>query len=163
MTWSYKSNESSGRLAVGLTTVAAFIAVSMGVITLALTGAPNTTAHSRGSRETRPQIARSARLDASSWETVRNVVRLRTMALVPGRTAMYRSFAAYMGLSGLLQLHPVLPGRCAIAVSYLYDNMLDLHGAYPDEDWRPLRRLIKQQSSLSVCAPKPTLRLTYIS
>jgi hypothetical protein len=84
------------------------------------------------------------------------------MALAPGRTAFYRSFAAYMGLSGLMSLHPILPGRCATAVSYLYDNLLDLHDAYPGEDWRPLRRLIRKQPPLGVCAPKTIPDVTYV-
>ena len=84
------------------------------------------------------------------------------MALAPGRTALYRSFAAYMGLSGLMSLHPILPGRCATAVSYLYDNLLDLHDAYPGEDWRPLRRLIRKQPPLSACAPKTIPNVTYV-
>ena len=50
----------------------------------------------------------------------------------------------HLGLGGLMSLHPILPGGCATAVSYLYDNLLDLHDAYPGEDWRPLRRLIRQ-------------------
>jgi hypothetical protein len=61
-----------------------------------------------------------------------------------------------MGLTALLNLHPVRPGLCATAVSYLYDNLLDLHDAYPGEDWRPLRRLIHTQPSLRACAPKPS-------
>jgi hypothetical protein len=84
------------------------------------------------------------------------------MALAPVRTAAYRSFAAYMGLTALLRLHPVRPGRCATAISYLYDNLLDLHDAYPGENWRPLRRLIHKQPPLRVCAPNTTPHVTYL-
>jgi len=109
------------------------------------------------------RAARQSRLDAADWATVQNVVRLRTMALAPGRTATYRSFAAYMGLTALLHLHPVRPGRCAIAISYLYDNLLDLHDAYPGENWRPLRRLIRTQPPLTVCAPTATAGVTHVA
>ena len=102
-------------------------------------------------------------LQAADWTVVQNVVRLRAMALSPGRTALYREFAAGMALRGLTTLHPVLPGRCAVAVSYLYDNLLDLHAAYQGEDWQPLRRLTKKQPSLNSCAPKATRRTAYVS
>jgi hypothetical protein len=106
---------------------------------------------------------RAPRLDPGDWATLKHVAAMRTMALAPGRTAMYRSFAAYMGLSGLTSLHPARPGRCATAVSYLYDNLLDLHDAYPGEDWKPLRRLIKTQPSLSACSPRRAPQLAYAS
>ncbi len=95
--------------------------------------------------------------------TVKNAVRLRAMALARGRSAYYRAFTAYLGLSGLTRLHPIRHGRCANAVSYLYDNLLDLAHAYPGEDWRPLRRLIRKQPSLSVCAPRSAPHVTYAS
>jgi hypothetical protein len=41
--------------------------------------------------------------------------------------------------------------------------LLDLADAYPGEDWRPLRRLIRKQPSLSVCAPKAVKHMTYVS
>jgi hypothetical protein len=68
-----------------------------------------------------------------------------------------------MALRGLIALRPVLPGRCAVAISYLYDNLLDLDNAYPGEDWRPLQRLTKTQPSLNPCAPKATRRTAYVS
>lgn len=103
---------------------------------------------------------RAARLTLTDWQTVKTAVRLRRMALARGRSAYYRHFAASLALSGLTQLHPIRPGRCAVAISYLYDNLLDLADAYPGEDWRPLRRLVRKQPSLGVCAPKPVKRVT---
>lgn len=97
--------------------------------------------------------ARSSRPNPTDWTTIQGAARLRDLALRPGRTAYYRAFAAYMGLSGLVRLRPIQPGRCATAVSYLYDNLLDLHHAYPGEDWRPLRRAVAAQPSLRACAP----------
>jgi hypothetical protein len=139
--------------------VAAAIALTATIVMLSSTSANRATTPSRIPVA---YTTRTSRLDAADWATVENAVRLRTMALRPGRTALYRAFAAYMGLNGLLSLHPVLPGRCATAMSYLYDNLLDLRHAYPGEDWRPLRRLIRKQPALSVCAPKATTRVTYV-
>jgi hypothetical protein len=107
--------------------------------------------------------ATSSRLDAREWETVRQVVRMRGQALAPRRTALYRSFAAYIGLQGLIGLRPVLPGHCAVAILYLYNNLRDLHNAYPGENWRPLRLLIRKEPSLQACAPKVLRRAVYVS
>jgi hypothetical protein len=101
-------------------------------------------------------VARSSRPDAADWHAIQAAVSLRQNALQPHHTAFHRAFAAYMGLSQLMQLHPILPGRCAIAVSYLYDNLLDLREAYTGEDWTPLRRAVATEPSLSVCAPRPS-------
>jgi hypothetical protein len=101
-------------------------------------------------------VPRSARLDADGWAKVQQAVRLRSMALGAKRTALYRSFAANMALQHLMSLRPILPGRCAGAIVYLYDNLRDLLDAYPGESWQPLRRLIAKQPSLLVCAPRPS-------
>jgi hypothetical protein len=144
---------------IGLTALAVAVAVIAMIATLASTAASRPTTQWR---DTAAHTGRPSRLDAAGWATVQSVVRLRAMALVPGRTARYRSFAASMGLSGLMSLHPIRPGRCATAISYLYDNLLDLHDAYPGEDWRPLQRLIRKQPPLSVCAPKLSRHATYL-
>ena len=149
-------------IAIGVTAFTAAVAVTVTILILAPTGTSRPTTRGRPPRHTMALAPRPSRLDAADWATVQNVVRLRTMALAPRRTALYRSFAAYMGLSALISLHPVRPGRCATAVSYLYDNLLDLHDAYPGEDWRPLRRLIRTQPPLRVCAPKATPHVTYV-
>ena len=141
----------------GLTALGAALALAAITVVLASTATSRSTTHSQPLRVTAARAPRPSRLDAADWATVQNVVLLRAMALAPGRTARYRSFAASMGLTALLQLHPLRPGRCTTAISYLYDNLLDLHAAYPGEDWQPLRRLIHTQPSLIVCAPKTTL------
>ena len=112
----------------------------------------------RVAAQSRAPVARSSRLDAQDWGTVNTAAGLRRIALAPHRTAYYRQFAAYMGLSGLMQLDPVRPGRCSVAVSYLYDNFLDLYHAYPGEDWTALRRDVTTEPSLSACAPRPAAR-----
>lgn len=148
---------------IGLTAAGVAVAVTVTIVLVALTGANRATTRSNlPSRDLVAYIPRTSRLDAADWLTVNNAIRLRGMALDPGRTAQYRAFAAYVGLSGLVSLHPVLRGQCATAVSYLYDNLLDLRQAYPGEDWRPLRRLIRTQPPLSACAPKVTHGVTYV-
>src|SRR5436309_2121453 len=97
--------------------------------------------------------ARSSRPDAADWETIKVAAHLRKTALRPRRTAYYRAIAAYMGLSGLVRLHPIMRGQCSVAVSYLYNNLLDLHHAYAGEDWTPLRQAVATQPSLQSCSP----------
>jgi hypothetical protein len=103
-------------------------------------------------------VGRSTRPTAAGWETIREAARVRGLALLPHRTAHYRAFAAYMGLSGLVGLAPILPGRCSLAVRYLYDNLLDLLHAYTGENWTPLRRAVASEPSLRSCAPQPALQ-----
>lgn len=98
---------------------------------------------------------RLLRPGARDWEAIEQAARLRRMALAPHRTAAYRSFAAYMALTGLIELRPLRRGRCTLAVSYLYDNLLDLRQAQPGENWRPLRRFVAREPALSACAPRP--------
>lgn len=147
---------------IGLTTAGVLVAVAVAVAMITLAGPSRTTASGRTVRETATHLRRSSRLDATGWAAVRAAARLRAMALAPGRTAAYRSFAARMGLEELLSLHRTRPGRCADAVLYLYNNLLDLHDALPGEDWRPLRHLVRRQPSLNLCEPKPGLRVKYI-
>src|SRR5579859_5111031 len=104
--------------------------------------------------------ARSWRPSPADWEKIKQAARLRRMALGPHRTAEYRSFSAYLGLTELVSLHPIRRGRCTNAVSYLYDNLLDLYHAFPGENWAPLRRAVAREPSLGVCGPRSRPRLT---
>jgi hypothetical protein len=100
-----------------------------------------------------------------SWQAIRAAASLRKDALRPNLTPFHRSFAAYMGLSTLMRLHQGLRGRCAAAVSYLYNNLLDLHDAYTGEDWTPLRQAIATEPSLQACAPRrsrPRVHVQYV-
>lgn len=109
----------------------------------------------------RPQSAGDA-----NWQAIKAAAWLRDNALQPRHTAFHRQFAAFMGLEQLMGLHPIRQGRCATAVSYLYDNLLDLRDAYTGEDWTPLRQAVATQPSLGVCAPRkkpPRVRVRYVS
>ena len=98
--------------------------------------------------------ARSTRPNRADWEKIQTAAGVRTLALAPYRTAHFRSFAAYLGLSELVSIHPFAPGRCATAVTYLYDNLLDLENAYPGENWTPLRRAVAKEPSIHACATR---------
>ena len=99
----------------------------------------------------------------TDWEAIQAAASLRQNALQPHHTAFHRAFAAYMALSTLLQVHRRLRGRCAVAVSYLYDNLLDLHDAYTGEDWTPLRQAVATEPSLQACAPgRSSRRVHYV-
>ncbi|MGZ6616515.1 MAG: hypothetical protein ACXVFQ_19040 [Solirubrobacteraceae bacterium] len=102
--------------------------------------------------------ARSSRPNRADWEKIESAARLRRTALARHRTARFRAFVASLGLRELVSIHPLAPGRCATAVTYLYNNLLDLENAYPGEKWNPLRRAVAKEPSLHTCAPRPSTR-----
>jgi hypothetical protein len=108
----------------------------------------------RPAKPTPPSAPYAPTAGGASWQSIQAAASLRTDALRPNLTPFHRSFAAYMGLSTLLRLHHTLRGRCAVAVSYLYNNLLDLHDAYTGEDWSALRQAVATEPSLTVCAPR---------
>jgi hypothetical protein len=91
----------------------------------------------------------------TDWQEIQGAASLRKDALQPNLTAFHRAFAAYMALSALIGLRNRLSGRCAVAVTYLYNNLLDLHDAYTGEDWTALRQAVATEPSLEACAPRP--------
>jgi hypothetical protein len=102
---------------------------------------------------------RPTRPDRADWERIRAAADLRRTALEPHRSARFRAFAAFLGLSELVTIHPLGPGRCASAVVYLYDNLLDLQHAVPGEHWNPLRHLVAEGPSIRACAPPEPRRV----
>jgi hypothetical protein len=141
--------------------IAAVVVAGAGGASIAL----RTTSHRAPSLHPTPVLTvRPPSSGANNWDLIRAAASLRQNALAPKRTTFHRAFAAYMGLSALMQIHERLAGRCAIAVSYLYDNLLDLHDAYSGEDWAPLRQAVAGEPSLAVCAPrKGRVRVRYVS
>jgi hypothetical protein len=126
--------------------VAAVVVVGLAGASIALW--PDTSGQPASVRHARQSARRSA-----DWDLIQAAASLRGNALARDRTAFHRAFAAYMGLSALLQIRDGLRGRCATAVRYLYDNLLDLHDAYTGEDWTALRQDVAREPSLGVCAP----------
>jgi hypothetical protein len=90
--------------------------------------------------------------------TIKVAVRVRDRALFQKTDWRTKSLAAALALRTLLTVR-MAPGRCATFVTLLYGNLLDLHEAYPGEDWRPLIRLVRRQPTLrgscSRRAPRP--------
>jgi len=136
-------------------------------ISTVLIGSWATAAVSGASASPRPTLsphtptgsaARRSRPNRADWEKIETAARLRHTALARHRTAHFRAFAASLGLSELVSIHPLAPGRCATAVTYLYDNLLDLENAYPGENWNPLRRAVAKEPSIHACAPRPSTR-----
>jgi hypothetical protein len=99
---------------------------------------------------------RSSRPDRAEWEKIKSAARLRDLGLARHRTAHFRSFAGYLGLSQLEAIQPLAPGRCQIALTYLYGNLLDLRDAHPGENWAPLRRFVANEPTIRACAPRRT-------
>ncbi|HEX3978422.1 MAG TPA: hypothetical protein VHW96_19280 [Solirubrobacteraceae bacterium] len=102
---------------------------------------------------------RPPRPNRADWERIRAAAGLRRLALAPHRSAHFRAYAAGLGLSELTTIRPLGPGPCATAVTYLYDNLLDLHQAAPGENWSPLRRLVAQAPPIRACAPPQSKRI----
>jgi hypothetical protein len=109
----------------------------------------------QGPRASSGDATRSSRPDSVDWEKIKTAASLRRMALAAHRTAHFRAFAAYLGLSELVSIRRLAPGRCATAVTYLYNNLLDLENAHPGENWTPLRRVVAKEPSIHACAPRP--------
>jgi hypothetical protein len=93
------------------------------------------------------------RPDRADWQKIQAAAHLRRTALGRHRSAHFRAFAAFLGLSELITIHPLGPGRCATAVTDLYDNLLDLHDAYQGENWNPLRHAVAKEPPIRACAP----------
>src|SRR5690349_9066117 len=116
-------------------------------IAAALTGSPAALpATASAARPTHPNKA--------DWHTIQSAARLREMALAQHRTARFRFFAATLGLGQLASIHPLAPGRCLTAVTYLFNNLLDLENAFPCENWDPLRRAVATEPSIRACRPR---------
>lgn len=98
--------------------------------------------------------ALAKRPDKADWQRIEAAAKLRRIGLAPHRTARFRAFAGFMGLNQLRELHPLAPGPCRRALTYLYGNLLDLQDAHPGENWTPLRRLVAREPSIRACAPR---------
>jgi hypothetical protein len=134
--------------------IAAILMVSPA--TAAVGGVSGSSRPARPSHTSTGSADRSSRPNRADWEKIKTAARLCTMALAPHRTARFRAFAANLGLTELISIHPLARGPCATAVIYLYNNLLDLDNAYPGENWTPLRRAVAKEPSIDACAPRPS-------
>ena len=132
-------------------TVIAFAAVLMAG---SATAATSRVSPSPPSARADVRVGRPVRPDQADWEKIQTAAQLRQMGLAPHRTAHFRAFAGTLGLNELAGIHPLAPGPCRTALTYLYGNLLDLQNAEPGENWTPLRRLVAREPSIRACAPR---------
>jgi hypothetical protein len=142
------------------------IAAASATVVIAGSGVATARAGSMSSRSAAPggsitwtKPGRRTRPDRADWQKIQAAAGSRRIALEPHRSAHFRAFAAFLGLSELVDIQPLGPGPCATAVTYLYDNLLDLHDAYDGENWNPLRRAVAKEPSIRACAPRQPRRL----
>jgi hypothetical protein len=83
----------------------------------------------------------------ADYATIRTAAAIRDHALFHDADWRTKSLSAGLAIRTLLTVR-IAPGSCATYVGQLYGNLLDLHDAYPGEDWRPLIRLVRRQPSL---------------
>jgi hypothetical protein len=142
--------------------------IAAAILAVLLVGSGTATARG-GSEPARPgaghglvvsrRLERKPRPGRADWQRIQAAARLRHIALEPHRSPHFRAFAAFLGLSELVSLHPLAAGRCATAVIYLYDNLLDLQDASQGENWNPLRRAVAREPSIRSCAPRQPRQL----
>ena len=118
----------AGRRTLTATAVAAVLIGS------AATAVPSVSASPRPVLPPHPatgSAARSSRPDRADWEKIKSAARLRDLGVARHRTAYFRSVAGLLGLSQLATIQPLAPGRCQVALTYLYGNLRDLADAHP--------------------------------
>ena len=136
------------------TAIAGFVVGSPAVAGMSRASTSVRVAPADGARGPTGSVARSPRPNRADWITIKTAAGLRRLALAPHRTARFRAFAAFLGLSELVSIHPLAPGRCLTAVIDLYNNLHDLENAQPGEKWAPLRRAVAHEPSIDACAPR---------
>jgi hypothetical protein len=122
-----------------------------------LGASPSTTTTGAGSA---PSTTRTPPTPPTPWPsdadymTIKVAVGVRDRALFERTDWRTKSLSASLALRRLLTVR-MAPGQCAAFVTFLYGNLLDLHEAYPGEDWRPLIRLVRRHATLkSSCAQR---------
>lgn len=136
--------------------IAGFVVDSPAMAALRRAPASVRVALADGSRGLAGTPARSPLPDKADWVTIKTAAGLRRLALARHRTPRFRAFAAFLGLSQLVAIRPLAPGRCLTAVTDLYNNLRDLENARPGERWAPLRRAVAKEPSIDACAPRPS-------
>jgi len=107
-----------------------------------------------GHRAAIASAPRRQRPDEADWEKIKAAAHLRNLGMARHRTAHFRVFAGWLGLSELATIQPLAPGPCRTALTYLYGNLLDLQNAERGENFAPLRRFVAHEPSIRACAPR---------
>jgi hypothetical protein len=142
------------RRTLTVTTVAVALAVGSATAPISQASPSPRFAHAYGERAARESASLPIRPDRADWEKIGAAARMRRIGLARHRTAHFRAYAGFLGLSELATIHPLAAGRCREALRYLYGNLLDLRDAEPGENWAPLRRLVATEPSIRTCAPR---------
>jgi hypothetical protein len=71
-----------------------------------------------------------------------------------------QQFAAYLGLTVLMTMHPLHPGRCVDLIARTYAELLSLHDNYRGENWTPLVAVVRRDPPVSVCRPPPKAKIS---
>jgi hypothetical protein len=96
---------------------------------------------------------------AADYGTIKTAIAVRNHALFVERDWRRRSFAASLAARTLLTVR-IGAGTCAAYVTELYGNLRDLMDAYPGEDWRPLKRVVRHEPTLAHACKAPEGRPT---
>jgi hypothetical protein len=91
---------------------------------------------------------------AADYGTIRTAVAVRDRALFHERDWRRKAFAASLALRTLMTVR-LAAGPCADYVTELYGNLRDLMDAYKGEDWQPLVRLVRHQTSIGRACRQP--------
>ena len=136
------------------TAIAAVLAVSVATAAVRRASASPRLASAQPAPVSVGSATGRVRPDKADWEKIKAAAHLRDVGLAPHRTAHFRSFAGFLGLSELSTINPLGPGRCRVALTYLYGNLRDLEEAHPGENWTPLRQFVAMEPSIRACAPR---------
>lgn len=137
-----------------VTTVAVALVVGSATAAIGQALPSPRSAHAYGERVAVESASLPTRPSRADWEKIQAAARMRRLGLARHRTAHFRAYAGFLGLSELATIHPLAAGRCREALRYLYGNLLDLRDAEPGENWTPLRRLVATEPSIRACAPR---------
>jgi hypothetical protein len=142
------------RRTLTVTTLAVALVVGSAIAPTGRASSSPRFAHAYSERLTLQSAGLPTRPNRADWEKIEAAARMRRIGLERHRTAHFRAYAGFLGLSELGTIHPLAAGRCREALTYLYGNLLDLRDAEPGENWTPLRRLVSTEPSIRACAPR---------
>ncbi len=128
-----------------------FLALPLCLLAIACGAAPQN--HHTVSSD--PAQSRSQWPDQANYNTIVVASNVRDQALHL-RAWDQKAYAAELGLDTLVTLeHTMFPGRCASFVAHLYAELMDLHDAYPGENWHPMLVVVSRDPTVaSQCRPK---------
>jgi hypothetical protein len=123
-------------------------------LVLVASGDASHSAPSRG-RSRGAAADRGARRQASAWpdaaeySTIVTAVRFRDQALRL-KAWNQKARAAQLGMAMLVTLAGTfVPGKCAVFVAHIYDELWDLGDAYAGENWQPMFAVVAHDPTVA--------------